>query len=138
MRSEVVQFTNVASSDSTLQLAADGSDLILKYGSGDQISITNQLYGTNYSVTGFQFTDLSLTADELLASHVLDGGVNGDTINVGVGNNTVNGGAGNDNIHAGDGNAQVFGDANDDYLYGGNGDDTIGGGDGVDHLYGEA
>ncbi len=159
--SDVVQFSNVASTALTA-LERKGDDLVLKYGSADQISVANYFNGnTGYKVEQFKFSD-GVTWDEaaikarvitngtagndsisgyddgtnrifgLDGNDYLYGGALADQIDGGIGNDSLNGNAGNDTLLGGAGMDTLNGGAGNDILNGGADNDTLNGGTGND------
>ncbi|WP_276525573.1 calcium-binding protein, partial [Xylella fastidiosa] len=59
---DVVRFADVASTALTA-LERKDSDLVIKYGTGDQLTISNYFYSAEYKVEQFTFSD-GVTWDE--------------------------------------------------------------------------
>ncbi|MGC4096185.1 MAG: calcium-binding protein [Nitrospira sp.] len=145
---DVVSFTGVASTAVTA-LERLGNDLVLKYGTSDQVIVDNYFYPTspNYKIEQFKFSN-GVTWDEAAIkarvitvgtadpNHIT--GYNDGTNRIyGLdGNDSVSGGALADLVDGGNGNDAVYGQAGNDTLYGRAGDDTLRGGEGNDSLNG--
>ncbi|BCM25591.1 calcium-binding protein [Methyloradius palustris] len=150
-----VQFLDVAST----QLRAirySGNDLILDYGVSDSIVLQNHFLSTDFRISQIQFTDTTLTVDQLLTLNAIsltDGDDstgftdNGENVLAGLGNDTVfgyggddrlYGQAGDDVLYGGTGNDYLNGDTGNDILLGEDDNDLLDGGDGNDSLYGGA
>ncbi len=143
---DVVQFGDVASTAIT-SLERKGNDLVLKYGSSDQVSVANYFSNVGYQVEQFKFSDgvtwdqatikaRVITVGDANANSIsgyndgsnriygldgndnLTGGLQADLLDGGAGNDTLNGGAGNDTLDGGTGN-DALNDAagNDTYLF---------------------
>jgi trimeric autotransporter adhesin len=137
-RVDVLRFEDVASTGLTA-VRAQGSDLVLEYGSGDSVTIQNNFSGANYRLTQVQFSDgVTWNMAQLYAAYPIAGGEGNDTQGFGDLAETVAGGAGHDNLTVYAGDDVVDGGGGNDTLYGGAGNDVLRGGAGNDALYGEA
>ncbi|QPC02220.1 calcium-binding protein [Xylella fastidiosa subsp. multiplex] len=125
---DVVRFADVASTALTA-LERKDSDLVIKYGTSDQLTISNYFYSAEYKVEQFTFSD-GVTWDEAaIKARVI---TNGD-----ASNNYLRGyNDGSNRIYGLDGNDEIYGGALDDMLYGGAGNDMLSGGKGADTLDG--
>ncbi|MEB0082438.1 calcium-binding protein, partial [Glaciimonas sp. Gout2] len=160
-RTDVVIFTDMNASD-IQGLRTVNTDLIIEFGSGDSLTISNYFDGVNYQINQFRFADGQVwTGAQILATHpvmltdnndnlrfsdsgetIYAGGGNDtiysfggdDVIDGGTGNNYLNGGSGNDRLFAGDGNDTLIGESGDDVLEGGEGNNQLDGGSGNDTL----
>ncbi|MRT33701.1 calcium-binding protein [Xylella fastidiosa] len=134
---DVVRFADVASTALTA-LERKDSDLVIKYGTSDQLTISNYFYSAEYKVEQFTFSD-GVTWDEAaIKARVI---TNGDASNnylrgYNDGSNRIYGLDGNDEIYGGALNDMLYGGAGNDMLSGGKGADTLDGGSGNDVLYG--
>jgi Ca2+-binding RTX toxin-like protein len=113
--------------------ATVGTDFVLSYGSGDQITIvtSTDLETTYPDLFGDQNgrdVDGTILADVIDSTFVdADGDIIddlGQTISGGDGDDSIEGGAGNDTIDGGDGNDTIYDSMGDDSMDGGNGIDT--------------
>ena len=162
-RKDIVQFKDVASTD-VKSITFNDRKLVIHYGDNDSITINNDVDGRSYQINTFQFTDKSLTRDELMAllpvnietgSDYLDyhfGDTNNqikmdgynrlfteggdDIITTGTKGSLVNAGSGNDKVYGGSGDDRVYGGSGNDHLDGGAGNDELHGGSGNDYLTG--
>ena len=120
---DVAQFTNVASTEVT-SVERQGSELVLKYGESDQLTVIDY-FNPNYPgsrVEQFSFSDGVSWDEAAIKARVI-----------------TNGRASNDYIVGyTDGSNRIFGFDGNDYLLGGSGADMIDGGAGNDILYGYA
>ncbi|MFN5938855.1 MAG: calcium-binding protein, partial [Polaromonas sp.] len=144
---DVVSFDGVASTELTA-LERKGSDLIIKYGTNDQLTVDKYFDSAGYRIEQFKFSD-GVTWDEAaIRSRVINTGDDagdftdrryandlGATL-YGEGRSLLVGGKGNDTLWAGSRASKLLGGDGDDVLYGGNGYDTLEGGDGNDWLFG--
>lgn len=89
-----LQLTGTASSAVILGVVADSNDLTLKYGADDAVYIRNGLRG---AMTSFQFDDITLAWDELVARQLTDPVVS----RTGVNNGYLVGGRGDDHLELG-------------------------------------
>ncbi|QJP51531.1 hemolysin [Xylella fastidiosa subsp. multiplex] len=143
---DVVRFADVASTALTA-LERKDNDLVIKYGTGDQLTISNYFYSAEYKVEQFTFSD-GVTWDEAaIKARVI---TNGDASNnylrgyndgsnriYGLdGNDTIYGGALADILDGGHSDDTLIGNAGDDTLFGGTGNDMLSGGKGADTLDG--
>ncbi|NVD98345.1 calcium-binding protein [Massilia sp. BJB1822] len=149
-----VKFLDVASTDLS-KITRVGNSLVIEYGMGD--SITTPIYISSTGVGRYEFTDKSLTLEELYKSypihlsrvadinvyfhkysyHVLAGDGD-DIVQMGTGDDTLLGEDGNDTLLTGEGNDSVLGGDGNDNIKTGNGNDTIYGGADNDSIWGEA
>ncbi|MBT9540372.1 calcium-binding protein, partial [Thiobacillus sp.] len=117
---DVVQFSNVASTALTA-LERQGNDLVLKYGTADQVSVSEFFYSSypGYKIEQIKFSD-GVTwglADVLLGS------ISADTLVGGSGDGVLMGYAGNDALSGNGGNDLLDGGLGADTLVGGVGND---------------
>jgi Ca2+-binding RTX toxin-like protein len=152
---DTVKFTDLAASGVTAVFQDfSTSNLVLRYGSGSELTIGDYFNDANYRVDKFQFTDTAWTLANIAQQHsgtaysetlnAFDGmantlnGLDGDdTLNGGSGADTLNGGAGNDTLSADLGNDVLNGGTGNDRLYGDLGNDVLAGGAGNDYLQGD-
>jgi Ca2+-binding RTX toxin-like protein len=150
-----VRFTDVASTDMALPVRS-GNDLVLSYGTDDQVTISNYFYDASYSVQKITFADgIVWTVDSVKAmvllptmgndilhgyasNDIISGAEGSDTLYGYAGDDTLDGGTGNDNLQGGDGNDTLTGGTGLDTLSGGNGNDLLQGNEHNDSLLGEA
>jgi Ca2+-binding RTX toxin-like protein len=132
---DMIRFTDVLAGE--ISFGRNGNNLIVRYGDGDSITLTDHYSGTAYQIEQIEFADgtKQTIANLLLANplYLTDGN---DNITFGIGNDTVYAGGGSDTIRGGSGNDTLYGEAGDDTLYGDAGNDTLIGGTGNDTLYG--
>ncbi|MCL2459087.1 MAG: hypothetical protein FWF31_09665, partial [Desulfobulbus sp.] len=142
---DAIKFADVVASELSFQRV--NSDLIIRYGEGDSITVLNYYNSAYYRIEQVEFADgTAWSMSDLLqtkpifltdVNNNVTFGAENDTIYAGAGNDTVYGGAGNDVIYGGDGNDILYGDAGDDILDGGAGNDLLYGGAGDDiYLFG--
>ncbi|HEX8615891.1 MAG TPA: calcium-binding protein [Telluria sp.] len=138
VRADVVQFTDLKSTD--LQaFVREGTNLVARFTSGDQLTLTNFYYSESYweyKINQIKFADnVTWEKTQILANTVALGTSGNDTI-AGYAEMTdlIQGLGGNDVLTAGGGNDTVDGGAGDDVLDGGNGDDKLAGGAGNDTI----
>lgn len=125
-----------------------GTDLVLTYGDGDQVTILDHFGSPASELTEIRFVDQWLSPDSLAYMYpILLTAGDDDAVFVGASPMTVQAGAGDDRVHTADGIDHLYGDAGNDELsggggmdrlYGGEGDDTLLGGADNDELFGEA
>ncbi|WP_211442385.1 calcium-binding protein [Collimonas humicola] len=155
---DVVQFTDVASSE-ILAVMRDGTNLIIKYGTSDELRVESYFYSSHYQVEQFTFSDgVTWTLEDIakrvvgtagndiytgfagIVNHMqglagddtLTGREMADTLDGGIGNDTLDGGIGNDILLGGVGNDTLYGNDDNDILLGGVGNDVLKGGAGND------
>ncbi|MEQ1592734.1 MAG: calcium-binding protein [Thiobacillaceae bacterium] len=118
-----IQFVDVASTELS-SVERNGSDLILKYGVGDQITAQNFFAGVSpayyYKVDQIKFSD-GVTWD---LSDLQLGSVNPETLNGSSADSIMMGYAGNDTLNGNDGNDLLNGGLGADTMTGGSGNDT--------------
>ncbi|MEW6351947.1 MAG: calcium-binding protein [Thermodesulfobacteriota bacterium] len=153
---DTVQFTDVQSTGVTAA-ERSGNDLVLKYGTTDQLTVVDYFsVGAGAVVEQFSFAD-GITWDEAAVKGLVitqgtagfdeirgyDDGPNrmygydgGDWLTGGSQADEIDGGAGNDSILAGSGDDTVLGGAGVDRLRGQDGSDTLVGGTEDDDLAG--
>ena len=156
---ETIKFTDVNFSE--VKFARDGNNLIIfGYNGSDQITIEKILSHQNYRIDTFEFSDRTVTFNELWANglplysregetsitgwsganiitgnsenQVITTSNSNDVIHTGNGNNTVNAGGGNDVIYTGAGNNTVYAGAGSDTIHSGSGNNFLQGGTGSD------
>jgi Ca2+-binding RTX toxin-like protein len=156
---DTVSFADVASTALT-SLERKGNDLVVKYGTSDQVTV-GDYFDPNYlgyKVEQFQFSD-GVTWNETdiksrvitsgdASNNVISGYNDGGNRIYGLGGNDVlyggvladlvDGGIGDDSLSGNAGDDQLFGGAGNDALTGGAGNDTLDGGTGNDTLEGSA
>jgi Ca2+-binding RTX toxin-like protein len=131
-------------SSASVSLSVGGSDLILNFTSGDQITIQNGLSDA-HQFDQYIFSDKTETLAQLISDHnsfTLSSGNDavifaalpvGVTVYAGAGDDTVKGAdAGSNRLDGGDGNDQLYGSAfRSDTLIAGSGNDSLDGRYGV-------
>ncbi|MEW6350716.1 MAG: calcium-binding protein, partial [Thermodesulfobacteriota bacterium] len=158
---DTVQFTDVQSTGVT-GLERTGSDLALKYGTSDQLTVIDYFsVGAGAVVEQFSFAD-GITWDEAAVKGLvitqgtsgfdeirgyddgpnrifgydggdwLTGGSQADAIDAGAGNDSILAGSGDDTVLGGAGLDRLRGQDGSDTLVGGTQDDDLGGGRGFD------
>ncbi|WP_286162318.1 calcium-binding protein, partial [Duganella sp. HH101] len=146
---DVLEFTDLAST-ADIVLHRQGGDLVIDYGSGDQVTVAYQLGGSDEGgIEKIMFSDGVSWDRTTIAAHVvtsITGTAGDDTLtspgDVGykvyglAGNDTLNGGDPADMLDGGDGNDTLAGFGGNDVLLGGAGNDTLNGGVGNDILVG--
>ncbi|MFO0107423.1 MAG: calcium-binding protein [Burkholderiales bacterium] len=134
---DVVTFAGVASTALTA-LERKGNDLVIKYGTSDQLTVREYFSSAGYTIEQFKFSD-DVTWDEAaIRSRVINIGDDNNRINGSDGGGTIYGTVLADTIVGGNGNDRLLGNPGDDTLLGGAGDDTLYGSDGADILNGGA
>jgi Ca2+-binding RTX toxin-like protein len=128
--SDVVQFVDVKSTEVT-SMECVGDNLVIKYGTADQVSIIDY-FSTSYpgsKVEQFKFSDGVMWDETVIKATVT---ITGNTLNNTLyGRNDIT-----NRIYGLDGNDTLNGGALADVLNGGNGDDILNGGSGNDILQG--
>ncbi len=134
---DTIEFTDVESSE-IAQVEHSGDDLIIRYGSGDAITVSGHYLTSTTSrrIERIKFSDGVEWALADLAKRVV--GTNGNDSFGGYSNveNVIRGLAGNDTLGGGDVHDELFGGDGDDTLNGNSGDDSLYGEGGVDTLNG--
>ena len=136
---DTLQFLDLASTD-VLALIRSGSDLLLRYGPGDEVTLQGYFNGDS-QVDAIRFSD-GVSWDRIAVARIAVGTEGNDYLSglAGVANH-LRGGGGNDQLTGAalddvlEGNAgddTLYGDAGRDTLIGGTGSDTLRGGDGSD------
>ncbi len=128
----------------SIKLERSGTNLVIRYGAGDCVTVKQAFAGGNYFVENIEFADgSSLSAQDIAVRvnclHGTDGNdtLNGYSATAGYDiSETFYAGAGNDTVNGYDGDDTIYGEDGDDKLYGGNGDDALIGGSGNDYLNG--
>jgi Ca2+-binding RTX toxin-like protein len=134
---DVVTFAGVASTALTA-VQRKRNDLVIKYGTSDQLTVREYFSSAGYTIEQFKFSD-GVTWDEAaIRSRVINIGDDNNRIHGSDGGGTIYGTVLADTIVGGNGNDRLFGNPGDDTLLGGAGDDSLWGGDGDDILYGGA
>ncbi|MCZ4305667.1 calcium-binding protein [Zoogloeaceae bacterium G21618-S1] len=154
-RVDTLRFEDVASTD-TYSLRREGGNLVIAYGTSDQVTIQNHFIASQYEISQIVFSDVTMAVNDLLAVRPIaltagnDNASFSDSVQIvmaGAGNDTVNGLGGDDrlygedgtdNLNGGNGADELYGGADNDTLYGGNDDDVLVGGSGNDYLSGDA
>ena len=143
---DVVSFTDVKSTEVT-SIERLGDSLVIKYGTGDQLTVENQFTSDTYEIEQIKFSDGVTWNEAAIKSRVITNGdasansisgyTDGSNRIYGLDGNDYLYGAGfSDTLDGGAGNDWLSGGAGTDYLRGGDGNDTLNGGDGIDFLYG--
>ena len=134
-----VSFTGIAST-ALRGVERQGYDLVVKYGTSDQVRIENYFNTSfpGYKVEQFTFSDGVTWGDATIKSKATTlGTVAGESMTgYNDGTNRIYGLAGNDNITGGALADLLDGGSGNDLIRGGNGNDTLVGGVGNDVLYG--
>lgn len=144
--SDVVKLMNVISSDHT-ELQRVSNDLILKYSTADQLTVSNYFSSAEYHIEQFIFADGVSWDDEAIKARVMTMGTVGTDYIVGYddgtnrifgfdGNDILFGSGKGDSIEGGNGNDSIYGGAGNDILLGGDGDDLLDTGIGNDVMDG--
>ncbi len=142
----------------SLQLAGSYAEYEIEKTGNGRFTITDTVAGRDgvsvtRSIESFAFSDVTLSADELLDFNGPSGATEGDDLLVGdaganlisalggndtvlgdAGNDTLNGGSGADILSGGEGTDLLDGGDGADTLFSGAGDDTVNGGTGDDRL----
>lgn len=118
----------------TGSMTRSGNDTIIRYSSGDMITLKNS---ANFENIHCAFLPSGLTdLDGTAGDDTLDGTAGRDSIRGLDGNDTLRGLDGEDVINGNQGNDNINGNQGNDYLAGGMGDDTVMGGQGNDYVTG--
>jgi Ca2+-binding RTX toxin-like protein len=123
---DVVKFTDLASTGVTAVFqGANAYDLVLQYGTGGQLTVSNYFYpySSGYRVDQFQFTDTTWTLADLAQKHKGTSGADSLYGFTGVAN-VIGGLGGHDTLYGGDGHDTLIGGTGNDTLEGGAGTDT--------------
>jgi Ca2+-binding RTX toxin-like protein len=136
---DVVEFSNVASTELTA-LERKGNDLMLSYGTSDQVIVSGYFASATYQIEQFKFSDGVTWDGAAIKARVITNGDTGNNYITGYadGSNAIYGWDGNDTLLGGAQSDTIDGGNGADTLYGGAGDDSLLGGAGDDTLYGEA
>jgi Ca2+-binding RTX toxin-like protein len=134
---DVVQFSDLASTDLTA-LERKGNDLVMKFGTNDQLIVGSNFYSSTPRVEQFKFSDGVVWDDAAIKARVVSSGDAGNDTITGYndGGNRIYGLDGNDNLSGGAQADLIDGGTGDDTVSGGAGNDTLTGGTGHDTLYG--
>lgn len=133
---KTLQFLDVGVDGVTVKRV--GNDLVLAYGTADQITVVSHFTGVSNELQLYQFADATLTADELFAQRGIHLSTAADNMTFGARAEQVFGDLGADTIIGGAGNDTLWGEDGNDRLQGGNDHDLLYGGNGIDNLLGEA
>jgi Ca2+-binding RTX toxin-like protein len=125
--------------ESELTLANVDGGFVLRYGSGDKITLSPQSF-----LGAIEFADGTVWSDWEIAAHLpvtVIGTSGNDQLNSNANSTSpqdIHGLGGNDTLAGGYGNDSLYGDEGRDWLYGGsgNGNDLLDGGDDADSLQG--
>jgi Ca2+-binding RTX toxin-like protein len=131
---DVVKFTDLLPSDLTLpRHDSTTDDLILKYGTGGQLTIEHFYSGANDRVDQLQFSDGTVWSWADIEAKALTATEGDDTL-IGFANesNTLSGLGGNDTLIGANLVDTLKGNDGDDTLIGNAGNDTLEGGNGAD------
>ena len=135
---DVVEFVDVKSTEITA-LERDRYDLILKYGTADQITVANYFSSADNMIEQFKFSDGVMWDNSIInARAVLSPATENDDVIVGFDDraNSIFGLGGRDYLYGGALADLLDGGTGDDVLEGGAGNDTLDGGAGYDNLKG--
>ncbi|MFC6921392.1 calcium-binding protein [Microbulbifer taiwanensis] len=153
---DTVVFTADVSPES-VSVSRSGDNLLLDYGSGDQVLVHNffrEEGASSYAIDEVRFDDgtvwdrealldmalIGADSDDNLIGYstddVLEGHGGADVLQAHAGNDSLSGGAGDDRLYGGEGNDILVGGTGSDELSGGSGDDIyrFTRGDGLDTL----
>jgi Ca2+-binding RTX toxin-like protein len=136
---DVVKFTDLASTGVTVSRAGNGgSNLVLQYGAGGQLTVNNYFDDPSYRVDKFQFTDVAWAFADIAQRITYNGTAAADNL-TGLDDiaNTINGLGGADTLSGANLGDNLNGGADNDTLYGNYGNDTLTGGAGNDVLSGD-
>jgi Ca2+-binding RTX toxin-like protein len=155
-----VKFTDVTSTDlNAVERRLD--DLVLSYGTTNQLAVSNYFNGFSHTIEQFGFADGVNWNDAAIKARVMTpgsagadyivgyddgtnritgldgkdklfGGSMDDQIDGGSGDDSLSGNAGNDSLTGGTGNDRIDAGSGNDILLGGDGNDSLYGGDGDD------
>ncbi|MBP5954022.1 calcium-binding protein [Pseudomonas sp. P42] len=138
---DLVRFTDINSTDITGFERTGYSDLLIRYGTNDTLTVQSFFTGAEWSVEKFQFADGVIWTSADVSKHLVGtegadtiaGAIGQDNVIRGLGgDDTLNGQAGNDVLEGGTGKDTLDGAAGEDTLIGGLGNDKLAGGNGSD------
>jgi len=114
---DIAQFSNLAST-AVPSIERKAGDLLMGYGTTDQLTVSNYFSGAAYQIEQFKFSDAVTWSQTEIKARVL-----------------TNGDAGNNYLSSlNDGGNRLYGLGGNDMLYGGAGNDYLSGDIGTAHL----
>ena len=122
-----------------LTLRRIGHDMVIDYGAGDSVQVTNQFYSSAWGAEkieiGGQIYDFNVAK---ASGEAVDGGEDRDLLWGGIGEDHLYGFEGDDHLFGAAGRDILMGGAGRDQLHGGTEDDELHGGADADTLHGDA
>jgi len=135
---DTVQLMDVASTELT-GIYNSGGNLIITYGSSDQVTINGYFNQAATQIEQFKFSDgVTWGIADIKANVIFQGTSGNDTLTGASDNDTLFGMGGNDTLNGRDGNDKLYGGVGDDTMYGDAGDDLMVGGTGNDSFKGNS
>jgi Ca2+-binding RTX toxin-like protein len=146
-RTDTLRFSDIASTGIT-GLTRIGNDLVLRYGTSDQVTLLSNFTSPTGTVTRLEFSNaVTWGMEDLYAAYSIrltDADDNiafpsnlGEFVYAGAGNDIIDARSGNDKLYGEIGNDSLIGNIGTDTLYGGDGTDTLIGGTDNDTLFGD-
>jgi Ca2+-binding RTX toxin-like protein len=134
---DVIAFTDLAST-ALRSVERSGSNLVIKYGDSDQVTVLYHFSGARYAVEQIKFSDgVTWGASDIAAAAAVKGTAGNDTLSASYTDSVrMYGYDGNDSLTGTQYNDLIDGGSGSDTLTGAGGNDTLIGGTGNDILYG--
>ncbi|GAB3344895.1 calcium-binding protein [Lysobacter tyrosinilyticus] len=142
-QSTIIEF-DASVSPGSVAFERNGIDLVIRYGSGDELRVNGYYaaHGASDYVSYFypqlevRFSDGSMLSPEDVFAKVITWGTSGDDTITGAadGPNDIRGGGGNDRLTGGMATDRMDGGEGNDIIFGGSGGDTLIGGAGDDQI----
>jgi hypothetical protein len=125
----VIEFTDVASTE-LRGVERSGNDLVIKYGTNDQVNVGYYFYSDSFKIEQIKFSDgVTWNVTNTQYASVINGTGGNDSL-------SSSGYSAGQRVYGQDGNDTITGSSYNDLLDGGSGTDSINGGVGSDILQG--